>query len=170
MKSKPVVLQEIFRRRNDFNGLSGERIVIGQPHRAQAELQLARLPAVKFVTHNRAARLRQVHADLMRPPGLEHELDQARDQLRIMTFERDELSRQAAAFDGIAVKTRERAVRAEAEHQKSAAALRELETWRAELERRLAATTTELGATKAGREADARELDRLREALPGQAG
>jgi signal recognition particle GTPase len=82
-----------------------------------------------------------------------------------MTNERDEFSRQSEAFDGIAVKARERASRAEREHQKAASMLQELEIWRAELERRLAATTTELGAAKAAREADQRELERMHEAL-----
>ena len=97
--------------------------------------------------------------------SLERELDHARDQLRIMTFERDELSRQATAFDGIAVKARERALAAEAENQRSAATLQELEVWRGELERRLAETTSELGSARAAREADERELSRLRGAL-----
>jgi hypothetical protein len=135
------------------------RTQLASTERELAQATAALDPLTREVTDLRAAR-----------DSLKREFDHARDQLRVMTNERDELSRQAAAFDGIAVKTRERAVRAEAEHQKSAAALRELETWRGELERRLAATTTELGATKAAREADARELDRLREALSGQAG
>jgi myosin heavy subunit len=95
--------------------------------------------------------------------SLEKELDQSRDQLRVMTFERDELSRQAAAFDEVAVKARERAAKAEAQNEEMAATLRELEVWRGELERRLAATTSELGVSKAAREADERELKRLRE-------
>ena len=97
-----------------------------------------------------------------RQATLERELDKARDQLRIMTFERDELSRQAAAFDGVAVKARERAVLAEAANEKATAALHELQIWRGELERRLAETTSELGAARAARETDERELMRLR--------
>jgi hypothetical protein len=97
--------------------------------------------------------------------SLESELDQARDQLRVMTFERDELSRQAAAFDGVAVKARDRATKAESQNEQMSATLRELETWRAELERRLAATTSELGVAKAAREADERELKRMHDAL-----
>ncbi len=97
--------------------------------------------------------------------SLEREFDHARDQLRVMTGERDELSRQASAFDNIAVKARERAAQAESAHQKSSAALQELELWREELERRLAATTTELGDARAAREADERELERLRQAI-----
>lgn len=100
-----------------------------------------------------------------RQSSLERELDHARDELRIMTFERDELSRQAAAFDGVAVKARERAALAEAANEKSAATLSELQTWRGELERRLAETTSELGAARAAREADERELARLRASL-----
>jgi DNA repair exonuclease SbcCD ATPase subunit len=97
--------------------------------------------------------------------SLERELDQARDQLRLMTSERDELSRQASAFDAIAVKARDRANRAGADYEKTSATLRELETWRGELERRLAETTSELGAARAAREADERELHRLRSAM-----
>ncbi|MEO6858837.1 MAG: hypothetical protein ABI323_09645 [Solirubrobacteraceae bacterium] len=94
--------------------------------------------------------------------SLERELDTARDRVRLLTSERDELSRQASAFDAVAVKARERASHAEAAHQKSSSTLQELEVWRAELERRLASTTSELGAVRAAREADGRELARLR--------
>ncbi|HEY3727911.1 MAG TPA: hypothetical protein VGL51_12100 [Solirubrobacteraceae bacterium] len=54
---------------------------------------------------------------------------------------------------------------AEAENQQLSATLEELDTWRGELERRLAATTDELSAAKAAREADQREIKRLEEAL-----
>lgn len=97
--------------------------------------------------------------------SLEQELDQSRDQLRIMTLERDELSRQAAAFDGVAVKARERAGKAEAANEQLRDTISELEVWRGELERRLAAISSELGVAKAAREADARERKRLHEAL-----
>lgn len=97
--------------------------------------------------------------------SLERELDQCRDQLRIMTFERDELERQAAAFDAVAVKARERATAAEAANERSASTLDELQIWRTELERRLADTTTELGGLRATRDADERELVRLRDTL-----
>ena len=99
-----------------------------------------------------------------RRQSLERELDQASDQLRIMTFERDELERQARAFDAVAIKTRERAAAAETANERTTAALDELQVWRAELERRLAETTTELGALRARRAADERELERLRSA------
>lgn len=102
--------------------------------------------------------------------SLEREYEQARATLSVMASERDELSRQATAFDEIAVKTRERAARAESEQRKSAELLQELETWRAELERRLAATTTELGVVKAARDAHQRELERLREERVGAGG
>jgi DNA repair exonuclease SbcCD ATPase subunit len=108
---------------------------------------------------------RELEETRARRVSLERELDQARDQLRIMTFERDELGRQAAAFDGVAVKARERAARAEADYEKTNALLQELETWRGELERRLSETTSELGAARAAREADERELHRLRSAM-----
>jgi hypothetical protein len=108
---------------------------------------------------------REVEETRARRVSLERELGQARDQLRLMTSERDELSRQASAFDGVAVKARERATRAEGDYEKTSATLRELETWRGELERRLAETTSELGAARAAREADERELHRLRSAM-----
>jgi chromosome segregation ATPase len=97
--------------------------------------------------------------------SLKHELDQARDKLRMMTLERDELSRQAAAYDAVAVKARDRAAQAEDVNEKTTATLRELQIWRGELERRLAETTSELGAARAAREADERELQRLRATL-----
>jgi DNA repair exonuclease SbcCD ATPase subunit len=92
----------------------------------------------------------------------EQELEQAHDAVRMMTFERDELSRQVAAFDDLAVKARERATQAEAASERSAEALDELQTWRGELERRLTATTTELGVAKTARQEDELELKRLR--------
>ena len=82
-----------------------------------------------------------------------------------MTFERDELSRQAAAFDDVAVKARERASKSKAENDQLRDTIRELEVWRGELERRLAAMSSELGVAKASREADERELKRRGEAL-----
>jgi len=97
--------------------------------------------------------------------SLERELDQCRDQLRIMAFERDERERQAQAFDAVAVKARERATAAEAVNERASSTLDELQIWRAELERRLADTTTELGTLRAARDADERELVRLRAAL-----
>jgi chromosome segregation ATPase len=124
--------------------------------RELARAAAAREPLERELTELRGARKR-----------LEREFDHARDQLRVMTNERDESVRQAAAYDGIAVKARERATHAESEHQKSVAALQELEIWRAELERRLAATTSELGAVKAAHEADQRDLNRMRDGLVG---
>lgn len=97
--------------------------------------------------------------------SLERELDQCRDQLRIMVFERDELERQAQAFDAVAVKARGRATATEAAHARTTSTLDELQIWRAELERRLAETTTELGALRAARDADERELVRMRAAM-----
>jgi DNA repair exonuclease SbcCD ATPase subunit len=96
-----------------------------------------------------------------RQSRLEQDLDKSRDQLRLMISERDELSRQAAAFDAVAVKARERAAQAEAANERATATLRELQVWRGELERRLADTTSELAAAQA-RETDERELMRRR--------
>lgn len=64
---------------------------------------------------------------------------------------------------------RRHAAEAEAAKEQLAATLEELETWRGELERRLAATTNELAEATAARAADQRELRRLRDAL-SQAG
>jgi DNA repair exonuclease SbcCD ATPase subunit len=91
----------------------------------------------------------------------QQELEQALDAVRMMTFERDELSRQAAAFDAVAVKARDRATEAEAANEGSAAALEELQTWRAELERRLTATTTELETAQTKCREYEHELKRL---------
>ena len=134
-----------------------------------AEQQRARIDALERELAAQApARdaMREEITNLQASRGsLERELDQARDQLRIMTFERDELERQAQAFDGVAIKARERAAVAEAASEKATAALSELQVWRGELERRLADTTSQLGAMRAAREADERELARLRGAL-----
>ncbi|MGH2915824.1 MAG: hypothetical protein ACRDMX_12645 [Solirubrobacteraceae bacterium] len=94
----------------------------------------------------------------------ERELRDSLDSLRKMTFERDELSRQAEAFDGVATKARERAGQAEAAHEKATARLNELEIWRSELERRLAATTSELGAARERLKESERDLAVLRDA------
>jgi chromosome segregation ATPase len=99
----------------------------------------------------------------------EHDLQQARDAVNAITTERDELSRQAAAFDAVAVKARERATIAESAAGASAATLDELETWRAELERRLADTTTELEAARSNQTDDVRELRRIRGELAAAA-
>ena len=92
---------------------------------------------------------------------LEHSLEQARDKLRIMTFERDELTRQVAAYDSVAVKARERAKHAEQTSAAASSSLRELEDWRTDLERRLAKATAELVSSRTARltaETEAREL------------
>lgn len=96
---------------------------------------------------------------------LESQLEEARDQVHLITMERDELSRQATAYDEVAVKARERAQRAEEAHAKSSSALEEIQVWRGELQRRLAAMTTELRTAQDARETDQRELNRLRTRL-----
>jgi predicted nucleic acid-binding Zn-ribbon protein len=99
----------------------------------------------------------------------EAQLEHARDALRVMTYDRDELSRQVRAHDAVAVKARERASQAEDAHADVAAALRELETWPTELERRLTDRTTELEAMREARRTTQQEVERLRDAL-AQAG
>ncbi|MGH2876172.1 MAG: hypothetical protein ACRDLV_07975, partial [Solirubrobacteraceae bacterium] len=95
----------------------------------------------------------------------ERELRDALDSVRKMAFERDELSRQVEAFDQVATKARERASQAEAENERSAATLDELQTWRGELERRLAATTSELGAARMRLREDERDMNEMRAEL-----
>ena len=95
----------------------------------------------------------------------ERELRDALDSVRKMTFERDELTRQAEAFDGVATKARERAAQAEAAYAQSSSRLQELEIWRGELERRLADTTTELGAARTRIREDESELAAIRDEL-----
>jgi len=95
----------------------------------------------------------------------EQELVRTRDELKVMTSERDELTRQVDAHDAVAVKARERAKLAEEAHADVAAALRELETWPAELERRLAETITDLGAANEARQEAQQEVKDLAGAL-----
>ena len=92
----------------------------------------------------------------------ERQLEEAREEARQIALEREELDRQASAFDGVAIKARERATEAEAEAGRAGSRLAELETWSAELERRLADTTTQLGDARAKVESDELELRRLR--------
>ena len=125
---------------------------------ASLEADLAEAQSAREASERELGKLRSAHA------RVERELDQARDQLRMMTFERDELNRQASAFDAVAVKARERAAQAETANEKSTSALREIEIWRGELERRLAEATNQLAETKAAKAADEEELDRLRNA------
>jgi len=115
---------------------------------ASLEAELAEAESARELQERELAKLRSAHA------RLERELGQAHDQLRMMTFERDELGRQAAAFDAVAVMARERATQAEAANEKATAALRELEIWRGELERRLAEATNQLAGTKAAKAVD----------------
>jgi chromosome segregation ATPase len=136
--------------------------------RALGEAIAAREPLERQLTEALAAKApleRELEQLRAKRASIERELDHARDQVRLMTMERDELSRQAQAFDEVAVKARERAVQAEEAHQKSSSALQELEVWRGELERRLADATIDLGALRTARDADQRELERLRAEL-----
>jgi hypothetical protein len=92
----------------------------------------------------------------------ERERDELREQVRLMTLDREEADRQAVAFDGVAVKARERATEAEAEAHRAGARLSELEMWSTELERRLAEATTQLSHSKLIVESSESELRRLR--------
>ena len=96
------------------------------------------------------------------PGGAESELEALREQIRLMTLDREEQERQASAYDGVAVKARERATEAEAEAHRASSRLAELEIWSAELERRLAEATTELADARATAEHHESELRRLR--------
>jgi chromosome segregation ATPase len=96
---------------------------------------------------------------------LGEELERVRRELRLMTYERDEMVRQVAAHDSTAVKARERAKQAEDAHADVAAALRELENWPAQLERRLASATTELELAKEARQKAEHDVKRLADAL-----
>ena len=93
---------------------------------------------------------------------LERELHDALDSVRRMAIERDELGRQAAAFDQVAIKARERATEAEEAHARSQAVLSELETWRGELERRLATMSSELGEARSRLSDNDRQLAHMR--------
>lgn len=75
-----------------------------------------------------------------------------------------ETERRSDLLAKLAEQSRELA-RAERENRELRDTIRELEVWRGELERRLTAISTELGIAKEAREADERELKRLREAL-----
>jgi chromosome segregation ATPase len=124
---------------------------VGSLERELAETQHARADLAQEVDLLKAARERY-----------QHDLQQSQDEVRAMTLERDELNRQAAAFDAVAVKARQRASLAEEASAASAATLSELETWRSELERRLSETTSELELARATTADDALELRRLR--------
>jgi chromosome segregation ATPase len=95
----------------------------------------------------------------------EQDLERTGDELKVMSAERDELIRQVDAHDSVAVKARERAKQAEEAHADVAAALRELETWPAELERRLAEAITELGVANDARQEAQQEVKDLAAAL-----
>jgi predicted nucleic acid-binding Zn-ribbon protein len=129
-----------------------DRLTVAERERDEADE--ARRQAEAAVEPLMAARVRA-----------ERELAEMQDQVHKMGMERDELSRQAQAFDGVAIKARERLAEAESEHQKARGRLNELEVWTGELERRLADATTQLSESHAAAQADGAELRRLREEL-----
>jgi chromosome segregation ATPase len=124
--------------------------------RAELETQVATAVAAQEALELEAQFLRDTREEI------ERELHDALDDVRKMRFERDELARQASAFDGVAIKARERATQAETALQRSQATLNELEVWRAELERRLTTTTSELGLARSTLADNDRQLRRLR--------
>jgi chromosome segregation ATPase len=144
---------------------------------SELEERIGKLEGALSQAEERATGLEWAVADAQQiSAGLEHDLagaretlaqreqalDHARDELRMMTSERDEVTRQVAAYDGVAVKARERAKHADEASAASASALRELESWRIDLERRLAEATAELIGSRAGREKAEAEVRELR--------
>jgi chromosome segregation ATPase len=144
---------------------------------AELEARATELEGAAAEAAERVTGLEWAVADAERVNGsLEHDLasvrevltqrDQAlahaRDELRIMTVERDELTRQVAAYDGVAMKARERAKHADEASAASASALNELQSWRTDLERRLAETTAELASSRSARQAAETEVRSLR--------
>lgn len=157
---------EIARVRSEADGQvrsASERITALEDQIAAREAEVRRATDERAAAEARDAELKREIEQLTSVANKrETKLRHAEDAVRNVTIERDELSRQAAAFDAVAVKARERASLAEAAGAESASALAELETWRGELERRLAATTTELDTARKGRTADEQDLRRLR--------
>jgi chromosome segregation ATPase len=96
---------------------------------------------------------------------LEQSVAHTRDELRLITLERGELTRQVTAYDGVAVKARERAAHADKASAAASSALRELENWRTDLERRLAETTAELVSSRTARQTAETEVRELRGVL-----
>lgn len=150
---------------------------IARERTAELEARATELEGAAAEAAERVTGLEWAVADAERVNGsLEHDLasarevltqrDQAlahaRDELRIMTVERDELTRQVAAYDGVAMKARERAKHADEASAASASALNELQSWRTDLERRLAETTAELASSRSARQAAETEVRSLR--------
>lgn len=156
---------------------SREVAAVARERARELEARTGELEASLVEAEERAARLEWAVADAQSiNAGLEHDLagaretlsqreqalDHARDELRIMTFERDELTRQVAAYDGVAVKARERAKHADEASATATSTLKELESWRVDLERRLAEATAELIGSRTARETAEAEVRELR--------
>ena len=154
-------------------GSAADQAASAQTRAETAERRIPELEAAARDHAQRNAELEQSHEQkeqelssaVSARAGIGEELEQLRDALRVMTFERDELTRQVSAHDSVAVKARERANQSEKAHGEARASLRELETWSEELERRLAEMTTELAATKQAFEEAEGERRRLDGAL-----
>jgi hypothetical protein len=93
------------------------------------------------------------------------ELEAAAGELETLTIEVQTLRAAGAQSEQALRDATERAARAEAENEQSAGRLGELEIWRQELERRLTATTTELGEARSQLREDDDELRAMREHL-----
>jgi hypothetical protein len=93
------------------------------------------------------------------------ELEATAGQLEALTIEVQTLRAAGAQSEQALHDATERAVRAEAENEQSAGRLGELEIWRQELERRLTATTTELGEARTQLREDEDEFRAMREQL-----
>jgi hypothetical protein len=133
------------------------------------ELQRDRLKALEdqlaAAAQERADLKGEIEGFIAARDSREQQLQQMRETVSRMTAERDEMSRQAAAFDQVAVKARERAAQAESSSAGASATISELETWRAELERRLADATNELESARSAQVDGNQEVRRLRGAL-----
>jgi hypothetical protein len=154
-----------------------EAATVARERTRELEVRTRELEVSLGAAEERAARLEWAVADAQSiSAGLEQDLagaretlsqrdqalDHARDELRILTSERDELTRQVAAYDGVAVKARERAKQADEASAAAASALKELDSWRVDLEQRLAEATTELVSSSSARDTAEAEVRQLR--------
>ncbi|MBV9839466.1 MAG: hypothetical protein JO156_15230 [Solirubrobacterales bacterium] len=102
---------------------------------------------------------------LARSDELELGLQRSREELRLTSTERDELTRQVAAFDGVAIKARERATQAEQAHSQAIAQVQELQLASQELKERLSGATADLEVLAEARDKAEGDASELRAAL-----
>jgi chromosome segregation ATPase len=154
-------------------GSAAEQAASAQVRAETAERRIPELEAAANEHAQRNAELEQRHRQMEQELAsaeserarIGERLEHVSDALRVMTFERDELTRQVSAHDSVAVKARERAHEAEKAQAAASAALVELEAWSEELGRRLTELTSELAATKQAFEEAESERRRLDGAL-----